>query len=356
MPKDRRSTHAGVARRLGIAIVSTDDLTIRREGRPGAFRYRHANGRKVAARRVAQVEKLVLPPAWADVAIARRHDAHLQAVGRDGKDRVQYRYHDEWVHVRDAVKAERLIAFGRALGAIRDRVDKDLKLPVDDRRAVIATAVRLIDRQLLRVGSEEYAREGTRGASTLLRSNAKSRKGRLKLLYRAKSGKKVELAIKDRRLRRRLDRLRRKRGAGEGGRDDRLFAWTDDEGRTRALSARQINLYLAAASGRGTRAPTVSAKDFRTFAGSALALELLLEARDAATPTARKRAATAAVKAVAERLRNTPAVARASYIHPAIMEDHEKGALPGDLGGGPLRRNLDRSETTLMRYLEARFH
>ena len=339
MPKPRRTTYDSAAERLGLVIVTVDDLTIVRDEKGT----RYENGRAVGKRRLAQLEKLVLPPAWRDVRIAADGRAHLQAIGRDAKDRVQYRYHDDWVRVRDAVKAERLLAFGRALGDIRAAVARDLKRPLDDRRAVLATAVRLIDRQLLRVGSERYARHGTRGASTLLASNAETEDGTVALRYRAKSGKKVRLRVRDRALANRLAKLRRKRKR----KDARLFTYRDREGRRQALAAREINAYLVDAA-----AAQVSAKDFRTFAGSAMALAELAAEPPPRAVKKREKVVTATVKSVSERLRNTPAVARASYIHPAITKAYLAGGLTSDLVTGRKRAGLDRAETGLMRFLE----
>ena len=347
MPKPRRSTHAGVAKRMGLVIVDKDDLTLTRRPHGAHFRYADAEGRALDAERRAQIEALVLPPAWRDVAIAADPRAHLQAIGRDEKGRVQYRYHDGWAAVRDAVKAERLLAFGRALPRIRKVVERDIARPLRDRRAVLATAVRLIDRQLLRVGGERYAAMGTRGASTLERRNARVKGGVVELSYRAKAGKKVRLRLSDKRL---ADRVRRLRRRGT----KRLFSWTDAQGRAHALSAAQINAYLeAAAHGHLKRAPAahVSAKDFRTFAASATALELLCTVK-AASATARKRALAATMREVSTKLRNTPAVARSSYVHPMIVRAFEAGALAPALVRGRARGGLDRAETGLMRLLE----
>lgn len=347
MPKPRRSTHEQVAKRLGLVIISKDELTITRRPHGEHFRYADAAGRALPPERRAQIEALALPPAWSDVAIAERSRAHLQAIGRDGQGRVQYRYHDSWAHVRDAVKAERLRMFGRALPRIRARVERDLSRPLSDRRAVLATAVRLIDRQLLRVGGERYAAMGTRGASTLEARNARVNKGRVELRYRAKAGKKVRLQLSDRKLAERVKRLRRQKGR-------RLFAWRDEDGARRRLSAAQINAYLAdLAHGHLKRRPPaqVSAKDFRTFAASALALEALCAA-EADGSTARKRAVAAAMRLVSERLRNTPAVARASYVHPLVVAAFEKGTLEPAMVRGRTRQGLDGAETGLMRLLE----
>ena len=347
MPKPRRSTHAAVAEQLGLRIIDKDELTFARRPHGEHFRYVDAEGGALPPERRREIEALVLPPAWSDVAIAADARAHLQAIGRDGQGRVQYRYHDDWARVRDAVKAERLRAFGRALPRIRERVERDLARPLSDRRAVLATAVRLIDRQLLRVGGERYAAMGTRGASTLEARNTHVKNGRVELRYRAKAGKKVSLRLRDKRLADRVKRLRRMKGR-------RLFAWRDETGTRRRLGASQINEYLVdLAHGHLGRRPAiqVSAKDFRTFAASALAVEDLCAAT-ADTPTARKRALAAAMRRVAERLRNTPAVARSSYVHPLVVRAFEAGELDPGLVRGPVREGLDHAETGLMRLLE----
>ena len=344
MPQPRRTTHEDVARRLGLTITDTNALTIERRRHGRGFTYRDsATGRTVNGARRREIEALVLPPAWEEVRVSPEACTHLQAVGRDGKRRVQYRYHEDWARVRDAVKTERLIRFGRALPRIRAAVEADMKRPLNDRRGVTATAVRLIDRQLLRVGSEQYLADGTRGASTLANRSVKVARKAVELTFRAKAGKRVNLRLKDTKLARRVRKLRRRGGK-------RLFSWRSGR-KVKSVNARLINAYLTDAGG----AP-VSAKDFRTFAGSALALERLCEALDdePSSLTTRRRATASAVRDVSERLRNTPAVARSSYIHPSIVAAFEDGTLDPNLVRGRRRRGLDAAETGLMGFLKAR--
>ena len=338
-----------MARRLGLAVVTSDALTILRTRRGRGFSYLDPSGRKVDAARRREIEALGLPPAWEDVVIAADPQAHLQALGRDAKSRMQYRYHERWSAVRDAVKAERLRMFGRALPRIRAAVERDMKRALDDPRAVAATAVRLIDRQLVRVGGEVYARQGTRGASTLTKRNALVGARDVKLRYRAKAGKKVELRLRDEALKRRLRRLATQRAPQTDG---RLFAYRGTDGKWRSLKAPQINSWLAEAA----EAP-VTAKDFRTFGGSSLALALLCDAEPDTrngewTAPARRRATAGVMRDVAERLRNTPAVTRSSYVHPSIVEAFERDELDCSFLRGRMRMGLSREETALMRFLE----
>ncbi|MEM9734562.1 MAG: DNA topoisomerase IB [Pseudomonadota bacterium] len=330
------ASHRDLAEEMGLTIVPVDDLTIERviNDSDGTFEFVAAKG-TLSKKRRKQIEKLVIPPAWSHVRIADFANSHIQAVGRDQKGRLQYLYHERWEEVREAVKARRLRVFGQALPRIRKTVERDLKRPLTSRRGVIATVVRLIDRQLIRIGNEQYVRDGTYWASTLENSHVKIRQGRVRLSYTAKSGKQVDLELKDPALVRRIKKLRNMRGK-------RLFQIRKKSKRGRSsinLRASHINAYLTKAAGTA-----VSAKDFRSFAASALAVAQLSESEDASVAQA--------AKTVSKRLRNTPAVARNSYIHPSIISAAQKSQLDEGLTKGRKRKGLDVCENALMRFLE----
>ena len=332
--------HTRHARRLGLVLTAPDRLTITRVGDvDSGFTYQRVNGRgPVPMRRCRAIDGLALPPAWTEVRIAARDNAHLQAIGRDAAGRLQYRYHERWTQVREAVKARRLLRFGKALPRIRAAVAAAMKGPADARDTVIATAVDLIDKGHLRIGSERYAAHGTRGATTLMGRHVRIEKGEVRLAFRAKSGKAARLSFRDRRLARKVAALKARPG--------RLFTFRDADGSWRAVGARHVNDWLSDIAGM-----PVSAKDFRTFAGSAIALEALDEADDAPL----RNRVPAAMRAVAERLRNTPAVARASYVLPEVLEAEESDPdIRRRALRGRRRKGLSRAETALMRILEAR--
>ena len=326
-------THKAHAERLGLTIVPVADLTLVEQD--GVW-VDTSSGRAVSKRREAEIEALVLPPNWANVRVSLSSAAHLQAVGTDDAGRLQYRYHERWTDVRNAVKAERLLEFGRALPLIRQAVQRDLNAKLGTKPNVIATAVRLLDVKLVRPGNEQYAKQGTTGASTLQPGHV-SPEGK-RLHYIGKSGKTIDVEVDDRKLQRRLSALkRRNRG--------RLFRYRGKAGRRKlTLTAGDINAYLRRVSKRG-----VSAKDFRTFAASAAALQHMCEVGDD-IPDAK--VVTAAIKRVSRLLRNTPAVARSSYVHPLVVDSYLGGALSPDLLKGRRRAGLGKAETALMRLLD----
>ena len=274
-------------------------ITRKRHGR--GFTYKAADGTTIA--RGAERDRicaLAVPPAYEDVWISPRANGHLQATGYDARTRKQYRYHPKWGEARSAEKYDHLPRFGRALPAIRRRVSRDLALEAGDERFALAAAVLLIDRLSMRVGNEAYAREnGSYGALTLKRQHLKLTDGGLNLVYTAKGGKKVRRRLSDRKLLRVLNEIRDLPGA-------ELLSWTEADGTVRTLSSGALNAYLAEA----TEEP-FTAKTFRTWAGTLAAFE----AAEAGSSTIK-----ALSEAAAERLANTPTVARNSYIHPTVID------------------------------------
>jgi len=325
----------------GLVYVEVASLSVcrRRSGR--GFTYLDADGARItdpeARKRYAA---LVLPPAWEDVRLAADPRAHIQAVGRDTEGRLQYRYHDDWTRLRDRLKLDRLLTFGRVLPRIREQVEKDINRKIPDRAYAAAVATRLIDRAHLRAGHSGDD-EGGRGATTLLKRDVRLNGTTVTLAFVGKSGKDVRIQLRDPVL---LRRLRVLRSIGK----KRLFAYRSERGGRRYLSARELNDYLREISG----AP-ISSKDFRTFAASALAVGELVRAERPNSPAAIKRVEAKVVRSASDALRNTPAVARSSYVHPSIFEAYEQNALGEALLRPPLRTGLSAEETALMRFLEA---
>ena len=304
-------------------------LTRRRAG--DRWEYLDAAGRPVRDREtVERIDKLVLPPAWADVWICPTASGHIQATGVDARGRRQYRYHDHWRVVRDLVKHERILDFAETLPAAREVIVEHLDDRDLTRRRVLACAVRLLDLGFFRVGSEEYAEKNqTYGLATIRREHVRvSRAGVITFDYTAKSGKHRVQAIADEQICKVVTALKRRRGGGA-----ELLAWRDKDGWYDVKSS-DVNEYL-----RDVTGGEYTAKDFRTWNATVFAAVGLAVSVDAApTATARKRAVTRVVKEVAEYLGNTPAVCRASYIDPRIIDLYENGRtvadeLP-DLGDG----------------------
>ena len=258
-----------------------------------------------------RIKTLAIPPAWTDVWICADPRGHLQAVGRDARGRRQYRYHPRWRQVRDETKYGRMLAFGRALGTIRRTVSRHLALPGLPREKVLATVVRLLETTRIRVGNQEYRRaNGSFGLTTLRSGQAKVAGDRFRLEFRGKGGKRHAIDVSDRRVARIVRRCQDLPG-------HELFQYVDGEGRRRAIGSGDVNGYLRAITGQ-----EFTAKDFRTWAGTVLAAEAL-----ARFERVSRRAVNLAVAAVAERLGNTPAVCRKSYVHPAVIDAFVDGGL-----------------------------
>ena len=341
-----------LATKFGLRIVDPERFTVSRRKSGDAWRFVDvASGRSPGRDVTALLRSLAIPPAWRHVRCAHEPNAHILAVGTDGEGRRQYIYNPEWERVREAIKELRLLQFGEALPRIRERVRADLRSAGQSTgrqmrvRGVAAAAVRLLDRAGMRPGNEAYALTGTRGASTLKRDDVRVNGTEVKLDYVGKHGREHEVTLRDKPTARVLRRLKRaKRGRRNAARD-RMFVYRGHDGQSYPLTASKLNRYLVEAAGK-----PVSAKDFRTFIGSATALEHLFERRNAETDP--RKVVNGAVEATSERLRNTPAVARASYIMPTIIEAFERDELADTLFRGPTRKGLDRAETALMRHLE----
>jgi DNA topoisomerase IB len=280
---------------------------------------------------LARIKALVIPPAWEDVWICPDPRGHIQAMGTDAAGRRQYRYHDEWRELRDQEKFDRVLEFGRALPRIRLVAGRHLRGDGLTRSQVLAAAIRLIDLGFFRPGGDEYAAEnGTFGLATIRREHVTCRRGEITFEYAGKSGKQREQAIADDLLYPVVQALKRRRSPA--GLDD-LLVYRSGK-RWHNVSAADINAYLREVSGSD-----FTAKDFRTWHATVLtAVGLAVSQQAAQVPAARKRAIARVVQEVADYLGNTPAVARASYIDPRIIELYEEGATIAaalaDLGKG----------------------
>jgi DNA topoisomerase-1 len=282
----------------------------------GHFVYFDPNGQRISDEaELKRIRALAVPPAYTDVWICPDPLGHLQATGRDARRRKQYRYHVRWREIRDATKYERMAAFGDALPKIRARVARDVRLPGMPWEKVAATVVRLLDLTLVRVGSAEYARENSSfGLTTLRKRHAAVRAGHLRFRFRGKSGIEHDVDVEDPRIARIVRRC-----LDLPGRE--LFQYIDDDGETRPVLSSDVNDYLREASGAD-----FTAKDYRTWAGSVFALAELRRLEPRNVTEARKHVVET-VKTVASTLRNTPAVCRRCYIHPAVIEAFEAGEL-----------------------------
>jgi len=319
MPSDEADLHdpEAAARAARLRYVSDRKPGIRRERDGEAWTFRDTDGSVITDERtIERIKKLAIPPAYTDVWICRDPQGHLQAVGRDAKGRKQYRYHAKWREIRDEAKYGKMLTFGRVLPAIRAKVREDLALNGLPKRKVLAAIVALLEKTMMRVGNEEYAKTNDSfGLTTLRNRHAKVKGGRLVFDFRGKHGVEHHIDLKDARLARVVERCRDLPGQD-------LFQFVDQDGETHGLGSDDVNGYLHEISGED-----ITAKDFRTWAATNLAAEALAIAEVHDTQTKARRAVVEAVESVAKRLGNTPAICRKCYIHPAVFEGYLDGSL-----------------------------
>jgi DNA topoisomerase-1 len=337
------------AEEAGLRYVDDTGPGIRRRRAGKGWTYFGPDGKRLTDdRRIAWIVRLAIPPAWTDVWICPLRNGHMQATGRDARGRKQYRYHPRWREVRDAAKYEQLIEFARALPRIRRRADRDLRRHGMPREKVLALVLRLLEETLIRVGNEEYARENRSfGLSTLRDRHVTVFGDHLRFRFTGKGGKDHEIGIRDRRLATLVRRCQEIPG-------QMLFQYRDGDGQRQDLTSGDVNDYLREISGGD-----FSAKDFRTWAGTVAASLALTEFTAIDSAARRKKAVVRAIERVARQLGNTPAVCRACYVHPDVVEAYLDGTLVDALsrrarGAGRGAHALRREEAAVLGLLQAR--
>jgi DNA topoisomerase-1 len=305
------------ARAAGLRYVHDDRPGILREPVKDGFRYLDAKGEPVEDEAtLKRIKSLAIPPAWTDVWTCPQANGHLQATGRDARGRKQYRYHPKWREVRDEVKYERMIKFGKALPQIRKEVDRALSLPGLPREKVLATIVYLLEATMMRIGNDEYARENkSYGLTTLRNRHVRIDGSEVGFRFRGKSGVYHDVKVHDRRLARIIQRTRDLPGQD-------LFQYLDEAGETHTVGSADVNDYLRAITGED-----YTAKDFRTWSGTVLAAMALQEFEAVDSDTQAKKNVVRAIESVAERLGNTPSVCRKCYVHPAVLDAYLDGTM-----------------------------
>ncbi|HXH39991.1 MAG TPA: DNA topoisomerase IB [Thermoanaerobaculia bacterium] len=323
-----------------------DHHGIRREGtKQTGFTYHKANGSSITDEKtLARIRKLRIPPAWKNVRIARGDSAPLQAVGIDRKGRTQYLYHPRFRAQREEEKFKRVVEFGESLPALRRRVRADLKRARLDREHVLAAIVRLIDQGFFRVGNDKSAKsEATYGLTTIEARHVKVDGPVLMFDYVGKWQKSQTRAIEDPEVAAVVRKLKTLD-------EPRLFAFRDQE-KVRNVKDRQVNDYI-----QSTISRSFTAKDFRTWAGTLLCSIALAMEGQGPSKAERKRRIKRAVQATAEQLGNTPAVCRASYICPRLLDEYMEGRpfemLRRHQKGSPVVRvGLSKEERALLKFL-----
>src|SRR5437764_290841 len=320
--KDRLPVEAALdpevaAKQAQLRYVDDSAPGITRHKAPNGFDYRLPDGALVRdIDTLKRIRSLAIPPAWTNVWICLHWNGHLQATGRDARGRKQYRYHPRWREVRDEAKYTKLLIFTHVLPQLRARVEEDLKRLGLQRERVLAAIIRLMELTFFRIGNSEYAKANKSFGLTTLRDRHVAIEGsRIHISFRGKSGKHHETDINDRRLARIIQNCRDLPGY-------ELFQYLDDRGDRHTVGSAEVNDYLREITGE-----EITAKDFRTWAGTKLAAEALQEFELFDTEVERKRAVLRAIEKVAKHLGNTPAICRSCYIHPAVLEGYLDGSL-----------------------------
>jgi DNA topoisomerase I len=311
-------------------------ITRKRMGRHWA--YFDTEGKRITDRdEIDRLNAIGLPPAYENAWFCADPDGHLQATGIDARGRKQYRYHADFRAKRESAKYEGLLEFGKALPRLRRRVEQDLKRRNLTREAVLAAVVRLLDRRHIRVGNEEYAKENNSYGATTLRNRHLKRKGHdLMMRFAGKHGIVHEVKVTDTNLKRIVRRCHELPG-------QMLFQYVNGDGDPKPVTSGDVNDYIKQAAGGD-----FTAKHFRTWSASVIALEQLLKKKEDARITVKT-----VVEPVAEALGNTPAISRKSYVHPALLQavkENPRDPLDGiDRPSG--RKRLSSAEVALLEFL-----
>ena len=307
----------GSAAAAGLRYVTDAMPGIRRQRHGRGFTYTGPDGQAIRSRdMITRFRSLVIPPAWTDVWICPHEDGHLQVTARDARGRKQYRYHPGFRQHRDGTKFERMFELSDVLWKIRERVETDIELPGFTRDKIMATVVWLLETTLIRIGSDEYAKANKSfGLTTMRRRHATVVGSELRFEFRGKSRIQHAVAVTDKRIARIVQRCQELRG-------EELFKYLDDEGKRQTVQAEDVNAYLQNVTGRD-----ITAKDFRTWAGTMLVAEALRKMGPAETKREAEKNIVAAVDLTAKRLGNTRSVCRKYYIHPALIEAYLEGSV-----------------------------
>jgi DNA topoisomerase I len=305
------------AETAGLLYVSDEEPGIRRKKSGKGFTYLRPDGKKVEDEAtLKRIRSLAIPPAYTEVWICAKANGHIQATGRDAKGRKQYRYHSAFREVRESTKYERMLEFAKGLPAIRKTIDEHMSLRGLPREKVLATVVHLLENTLIRVGNEDYAKQNkSYGLTTLRDPHVKVNGGELRFQFKGKSGKTWKLQVKDRRVAKIV-----KACQDLPGQD--LFQYLDDDNERQSITSSDVNAYLKEITGRD-----ITAKDFRTWAGTVLATLALSEFEQFDSEAKAKKNIRTAIEEVASRLGNTPTICRKCYVHPEVFSCY----LDGDL-------------------------
>ena len=307
----------GAAESVGLRYVSDARPGIGRRKSGKGFSYTRVDGSRLSEPDVlGRIKALAVPPAWTDVWICPFTDGHIQATGRDARGRKQYRYHARFREVRESTKFERVIAFADVLPSIREKVQEHMALRGLPREKVLATVVHLLETTLIRVGNDDYARENNSYGLTTLKNRHVAVEGNaVRFRFTGKSGKQWSLRVKDRRIAKIIRACQELPG-------QELLQYVDEDGNRQDVTSTDVNDFLKEISGRD-----ITAKDFRTWAGTVLTAMALNELERFDSATQAKRNLRTAIEKVAARLGNTPTICRKCYVHPEVLNSYMDGDL-----------------------------
>ena len=338
------------AQSVGLRYVSDARPGIRRKKAGNGFTYARVDGSRLAEPEVlGRIKALAIPPAWTDVWICPFADGHIQATGRDAKGRKQYRYHVRFREVRESSKYEHVFAFADTLPAVREQVREDMALRGLPREKVLATIVHLLETTLIRVGNDDYAKQNsTYGLTTLKNRHVLVEGNEVRFRFTGKSGKQWSLRVKDRRVAKIIRACQELPG-------QELIQYVDDAGNCQDVTSTDVNEYLKEITGRD-----ITAKDFRTWAGTVLAAMALNELESFDSAAQAKRNLRTAIEKVSARLGNTPTICRKCYVHPEVLNSYMDGNLvlelksqaESELGGAI--GNLKPEEAAVLAFLRGR--
>jgi DNA topoisomerase-1 len=302
---------------MGLVYVHDDIPGITRKPTANGFEYFSPAGDKIEeAGTLERISKLAIPPAYTKVWICPLEEGHLQATGRDARGRKQYRYHPKWIELSAGNKFAHMLEFGAALPHIRERVDQDLCKKGLPRDKVLATIVWFLENSLIRVGNEEYAKENkSYGLTTMRMRHCKVDGSVIQFRFVGKRGIKHNIEVSDRRMARLVKKIQELPG-------QELFQYVDSDGTRHSVTSADVNSYLKEITGKD-----FTAKDFRTWSATVLALAELSHMCGTSSKAQAKRAVTQAMKAVSQQLGNTPAICRKSYVHPGVVNSFVEGSL-----------------------------
>ena len=305
------------AESAGLRYVSDDRPGICRKKAGKGFAYTRADGSRLTEPDVLKrIKALAIPPAWTNVWICPFADGHIQATGRDAKRRKQYRYQARFREVRESTKYEHIVAFADALPSIREKVREHMSLRGLSRQKVLATVVQLLETTLIRVGNDDYAKQNNSyGLTTLKNRHVAIEGSELRFRFRGKSGKQWSLRVRDRRVAKIIKACQELPG-------QELLQYVDEQGNCQDVTSTDVNDYLKKITGKD-----ITAKDFRTWAGTVLAAMALSELESFDSAAQAKRNLRSAIEKVSALLGNTPTICRKCYIHPEVLSSYMDGNL-----------------------------